>query len=55
MSALESQAAALFPFQGADHKAWAKRIMWRHDRGDKTLSMIQLQFARTALEIEATA
>ena len=38
-----------------DHKLWAKTIMARHARGDKTLSMIQLQFARTALEIEATA
>lgn len=43
------------PTDNTDHKLWAKRIMARHDRGDKSLSMIQLQFARTALEIEATA
>lgn len=43
------------PTDNRDHKLWAKTIMARHDRGDKTLSMIQLQDARTALDIEAVA
>lgn len=34
---------------GIDHKRWAKRIMERHKNGDKTLSMIQIQFAKEAL------
>jgi hypothetical protein len=32
-----------------DHKLWAKHIMERLKRGDKTLSMIQIQFAKDAL------
>jgi hypothetical protein len=32
-----------------DHKLWAKRIMERHKRGDKTLSTIQINFAKEAL------
>lgn len=32
-----------------DHKLWAKRIMDRHRRGDKTLTLIQIDFAKEAL------
>jgi hypothetical protein len=34
-----------------DHKRWAKTIMQRIANGDKSVSMIQGQFAREALEI----
>ena len=37
-----------------DHKAWAKRLMARHDAGEK-LSLIQLRFAREALGIAKKA
>lgn len=33
-----------------DHKLWAKKIMARHKAGDKTLSHIQISFAKEALE-----
>lgn len=33
-----------------DHKAWAKRLMARHDAGEK-LKPIQLRFAREALRL----
>lgn len=48
-AALEQQARELFPFGQVDHMAWAKRIIWRKDQGDKDLMMVQLQFARQAL------
>lgn len=32
-----------------DHKLWAKRIMERHRAGDKTLTHIQISFAKEAL------
>lgn len=32
-----------------DHKLWAKRIIEREKRGDKTLTMIQKNFAREAM------
>lgn len=35
-----------------DHKRWARKIMERVANGDKTLSMIQISFAKTALEIK---
>lgn len=54
-AALEAQARELFPYQGSDHLAWCKRIMWRLERGDKTLSMIQIQFAKTALNVDQAA
>lgn len=42
--------------KGPDHKNWARVILDRLARGDKTLSMIQIQFAKTALNIDqATA
>jgi hypothetical protein len=33
-----------------DHKLWAKKIMQRHKDGDKTLTQIQISFAKEALE-----
>lgn len=33
-----------------DHKRWAKKIMERHRAGDKTLTHIQISFAKEALE-----
>lgn len=38
-----------------DHKEWAKRIMRRIADGDKSVTMIQGEFARTALEIKQEA
>jgi hypothetical protein len=38
-----------------DHKLWAKRILERLSNGDKTLSMIQIQFAKTAMDIKPEA
>jgi hypothetical protein len=34
-----------------DHKAWAKKIMKRHANGDKSLTFIQIKFAKEALNI----
>lgn len=33
-----------------DHKRWAKKIMERHRAGDKTLTHIQISFAKEALQ-----
>ena len=38
-----------------DHKLWAKRILERLTNGDKTLSMIQIKFAKMAMDIKAEA
>lgn len=50
---LKSEADARFPYllanEQRDHKAWAKRIMYREERGDKELSAIQVQFAKQAM------
>jgi hypothetical protein len=35
--------------KGADHKAWAKRIMERAKRKDTSLSLLQISFATEAL------
>lgn len=55
MSALlMGEAAAKFPLHttyGTDYKAWAKRIMHRLERGDKSLLPVQIQFAKMALNI----
>lgn len=32
-----------------DHKAWAKRILEREKLGDKTLTQVQVAFAKEAL------
>ncbi len=49
---LKEKAARLFPMgadEARDHKAWAKRLVWRHQQGDSTLRPIQVRFAREAL------
>jgi len=35
---------------GVDHKRWAKKIMARHEAGDKSLLPIQIKFAKEALD-----
>lgn len=40
---------------GINHKRWAQKIMARLERKDKSLSMIQIQFAKLALEIKDEA
>ncbi len=49
---LQHEAAAKFPYStptGYDHKAWAKRILWRQEQGDKELLMVQIKFATEAM------
>lgn len=36
---------------GRDHKAWAKRIVYRNERGAKDLKNCQIQCAYPALEM----
>ena len=38
---------------GVDHKRWAKKIMARHEAGDKTLLPIQIKFAKEALNAKS--
>jgi hypothetical protein len=56
MSALLiGEAEAKFPFRhstGVDCKAWAKRINYRFERGDKDLLPVQITFAQMALGIK---
>lgn len=40
------------PKDTTDHKAWAKKILARYANGDKDLSMIQLKFARMAMNVK---
>lgn len=50
---LQFEAAARHPYAttaGHDHLAWAKRIQYREERGDKDLLAIQIRFARQALD-----
>lgn len=50
---LEIEAATKFPSvttAGRDFKAWAKRILWRQEQGDKDLLMVQIKFATEAME-----
>jgi hypothetical protein len=50
---LEMEAEARHPLiiKGErDKKAWAKRIMYRADRGDSDLKKAQIAFAKAALE-----
>lgn len=52
---LEAEAAAKFPFRhsaGVDCKAWAKRFIYRFERGDKSLLPVQITFAQMALDIK---
>lgn len=52
---IQLEASAKFPMHtthGTDHKAWAKRILHRLERGDKSLLAVQIQFAKMALNIK---
>lgn len=52
MNDYRSEAAAQFPFlltSGHDHKAWAKRIMYRDERKDSNLTTHQVSEAKMAL------
>lgn len=49
---IRAEAEARYPFfttQGHDYKSWAKRIIYRHEHGDKTLLHIQIPFAYEAM------
>lgn len=53
---LELEAAARFPVvteTGRDFEAWAKRIVWRQEQGDKDLLMVQIKFATEAMNRSA--
>lgn len=43
------------PSDGRDHKAWAHKILARAARGDKSLTLIQVQFAQQAIGAEVAA
>lgn len=46
------EAQARFPYnttKGYDYLAWAKRINYRNERGDKTLTLMQIKNALDAL------
>lgn len=45
-------AAGVLDKSGRDPLAWAKRIMERVERGDKSLAMVQIKFAKMALGIK---
>lgn len=50
---LEAEAAARYPMSttaGRDYKAWAKRILYREEHGDKDLLIIQVKFAKEAMQ-----
>lgn len=55
-AALIAEAWAKFPrfppSGGEDQKFWARRIVYRVERGDKSLMPVQVDFAYTALELE---
>lgn len=54
MSALLHEAAALYPVlttNGRDYLAWARRIIYRHQRKDADLLHVQVQFAYQALNM----
>lgn len=56
--AIKANADFAHPFRataGLDHKAWAKKIMYRHACGDTTLEALFVKMAREALGIEAPA
>ena len=36
---------------GVDNQEWARKILAREARGDKTLTSIQVRFAREALDV----
>lgn len=52
---LESEARAAYPYAtsaGFDFKAWAKRIIYREEHGDKELTSLQVKFAREAMDMK---
>jgi len=52
---LVAEAEAKYPTytaNGIDHKAWAKRFIYRAERRDRDLLPIQILFAYQALELE---
>lgn len=52
---LIAEANAKYPTKttaGVDHKAWAKRFVYRAERGDKSLLAVQVLFAYQALDLE---
>lgn len=53
---IRSEAEARFPYLLAgdqrDHKCWAKRILYREERGDKDVSALQVKFAKQAMNID---
>lgn len=52
--AIRFEAEARYPLnttQGRDYKAWARRILHRFERGDKTLLPCQITFAHEAMDI----
>lgn len=50
---LEAQGITKTAAARVDHKRWAKTILARVARGDKTLLMVQIKFAQTAMEAPA--
>jgi hypothetical protein len=55
MSVRILEAEARFPYNstlGIDHKAWAKRIIYRLEHGDTSLLSVQITFAKMALNID---
>lgn len=51
---IRNEAEAKYPTKttaGIDYKAWAKRFVYRYERGDKSLLDIQILFAHQALEL----
>lgn len=56
MTALEDAALAQYPKDfvggGRDYKAWAKRILYREEHGDKSLLSVQIKFAQMAMNVQ---
>lgn len=51
---IRNEAEAKYPTKtstGIDYKAWAKRFVYRAERGDKDLLHVQILFAYQALEL----
>lgn len=52
---LEMEARERYPLhttQGTDYKAWAKRFLYRLERGDKSLLSVQIKFAKMAMDVK---
>lgn len=51
---IRAEAEAKYPTKtanGIDHKAWAKRFVYRAERGDRDLLSVQILFAYQALDL----